>query len=915
MMERVMAQAQAQTCTRCSRVNPGDAVYCYFDGAILGGGNGGKGGPVNIGAQAFPSPFVFPTGQKCLNFDQLALTCQNNWKAALDVLAQGYLESFLGGMGRSDLAGAAREAARFPDRDRGLDQFLGKLPSDVVKPPVLGVEPTEINLGGVKAGEDRTIELRLDNKGMRLIYGSVSSDSVWLAVGDKGNANQKLFQFGDTLSIPVKIRGKHVQARNKQQQGKLTVDTNAGKVDVLVKMDVTVKAFSEGFLAGAKSPRQIAESVKANEKNKDKMKEAATLFESGAIAKWYKENNWTYPVQGPAASGMGAIQQYFEALGLMAPPKVSISERSVSLRGDVGGKAMHQIELKTEEKRPIYAHGVSDQGWLEVKRAQLNGRTATIQLVINKIPDQPGQTLKANVTIKSNGNQRFVVPVSLAVGGQARAAAAAVAGFDFGGGGGGGGMGGGGGANPFATSVGPNAPVISVPRHQRGGVMHLIPFVLLMFGLMGVFGFDMLKWFGVKTPNFGNSDEPPKGFTSGGGDDDLKIDYDPVPKIGISFRPDNQRFGIVMLEEKDPNYPDKFKKLMYMEDGSYNNTCVVIDGAENLFGQAPGDWAKDDKTKKRLNGIETIKGRKWVAAWQYPNQIRVTQTVMIVPNDDTKKLDTALVHYLVENRDNVPHEVGLRIMIDTYIGAEDGVPFAIPGQSDLLTTKKDFQNTKDIPDFIQALERPNLGDPGTTATMVLKFPPDFRLNSTDPALDPIVRMVICRFPGNPEVRWDFTKEAFWDMNDKSKGERNDSCVTLYWPKRKMERKEKRAMAFSYGLGKISGDGMKSNTKLALTYNPKPTAGSEFTITAWVKNPVPNQTVTLELPKEFSFVDPKSDTQGVSAGKTELGSVSWKVKVAKDAKPAFYKVNGTSAGAKATLEIPVRKTSSGTFLAQ
>ena len=116
------------------------------------------------------------------------------------------------------------------------------------------------------------MELKLENQGMRLIYGSVASDSVWLAVGDKGNANQKLFQFGDTLSIPVKIRGKHVQARNKVQQGKLTVDTNAGKVEVTVKMDVPVKAYPGGLFGGAKSPRQVAETVNANQKNKDKMK-------------------------------------------------------------------------------------------------------------------------------------------------------------------------------------------------------------------------------------------------------------------------------------------------------------------------------------------------------------------------------------------------------------------------------------------------------------------------------------------------------------------------------------------------------------------------------------------------------------------------------------------------------------------
>jgi len=37
---------------------------------------------------------------------------------------------------------AAQEAARFPDRDRGLDQLLDKLPTQALPPPKLKVEPT-----------------------------------------------------------------------------------------------------------------------------------------------------------------------------------------------------------------------------------------------------------------------------------------------------------------------------------------------------------------------------------------------------------------------------------------------------------------------------------------------------------------------------------------------------------------------------------------------------------------------------------------------------------------------------------------------------------------------------------------------------------------------------------------------------
>src|SRR3954447_8225186 len=67
----------SQTCTKCSNVNPDDASYCYYDGAVLAG-HSANGGPVNLGSQPFPSPFVFPSGQSCRNFDQLATACQNS---------------------------------------------------------------------------------------------------------------------------------------------------------------------------------------------------------------------------------------------------------------------------------------------------------------------------------------------------------------------------------------------------------------------------------------------------------------------------------------------------------------------------------------------------------------------------------------------------------------------------------------------------------------------------------------------------------------------------------------------------------------------------------------------------------------------------------------------------------------------
>src|SRR5262245_11129959 len=260
-----------QVCSQCRRVNPAEASYCYHDGALLAGHAGRR--RVKQGAQPFPHQFVFPSGIACRNFDQLAMACQQNWSQALELLKQGCLASFLGGLGRADLAMAAQEAARFPDHARGLDQLLAKLPTQVLQPPKLQVEPTDINLGILAMGTDRTIELHLTNLGMRLLYGSAVSDNKWLTLGEEPGSSQKLFQFGADVVIPVQIRGQFLRAGAKAQEGNLVIESNGGSATVRVRADVPVKPFGEGVLAGATSPRQIGEKANANPKA------AATLFE------------------------------------------------------------------------------------------------------------------------------------------------------------------------------------------------------------------------------------------------------------------------------------------------------------------------------------------------------------------------------------------------------------------------------------------------------------------------------------------------------------------------------------------------------------------------------------------------------------------------------------------------------------
>jgi hypothetical protein len=399
-----------QTCRTCSRVNPAEALYCYHDGNSLDG-QGLTRRPLHSGAQPFHSPFVFPSGRACQNFDQLALACQERWTEAVQLLREGYLESFFSGLGRADLALTARAAAQSTNPDRGLDQLLDKLPSRALEPPRLRVIPDGINLGQLQIGQDHHLELRLVNEGMRLLEGSIScEDSFWVSLGPAPGQQWKLFEVRGELTIPVCVRGKQLRAAGRPLESLLVIESNGGDVIVRVRAEVPVTPFPEGVLAGATTPRQLAQ------KAKQAPKEAAVLFEKGAVVGWYQQNGWTYPVQGPPASGLGAVQQFFETLGLTRPPGVEISEGGVYFSGAAGERLEHALEVTTKENRPVYAHATCNQGWLQIGRPRLRGRTAVIPLVVPVVPDYPGALLRAEVLVTANGNQRFTVPVILAVG-------------------------------------------------------------------------------------------------------------------------------------------------------------------------------------------------------------------------------------------------------------------------------------------------------------------------------------------------------------------------------------------------------------------------------------------------------------------------------------------------------------------
>ena len=899
-------------CRQCSRVNPADASFCYWDGAILAGASGG--GPINVGSAPFPSQFIFPGGQICRNFDQLATTCQQHWQSAVDLLKQGFFSSFLGGLGRADLAMAANEAAKYPDADRGLDQLLAKLPTQVLQPPKVKVEPSEINLGQLRMGTDRNIELHLSNQGMRLAYGSIVSDCKWLTFGEGAGAVEKLFQFGADAVIPVHVKGQFLRAGNQPLEGHLVVDSNGGATTVTVRADVPITPFSEGVLAGSLTPRQIAEKARAHPK------EAAAIFERGLVSQWFSKNGWIYPVQGPSVAGLGGVQQFFEALGLAKPPKVELKTPSLQLRGAPGQALSATLEVGTSEKKQVYAFAVSDQIWVVPGNQTKQGKTATmaaIPLTIN-VPATPGQVLQAKITITANGGQKFKVPLSLTVSGSpgdyvqavpmqavpmpatpmpmaqpmsampmavaqpmpaatpimatpmpmAQVMSAEVMP-----------------ASPFAfaeapatvpvppplpmaavmpgappvptynppTPMGRSEPVINIGQEKSEGKpfwFHLIPMGVLTLILLIVMIRDLI------------------GQPSGdAGTNVNSADVDPTPRLALYFDFGNEKginntmnFGLVGVDAVNPKNENP-KRLTYDHRGRTNSTVLSINGMDKMFGNPNlGKWA----TKPSFTKTKTE--QKSTATWTFtPDPIFVTQTVEVIPGEAIefapgvfkRPLNTCLIRYKVENKDAKPHRVGLRVMIDTLIGMNDGTPFTIPGQPGLVATFRDFRTPAEIPDFIQALEEPDIANPGTVVQMNLKL-------SEKLAPD---RVSLTHWPGPNYSGWEVRMENIG----------TDSAIVLYWNPIDMKPGESREMAFSYGLGNLKGG------KLGITVGGTLAVNKEMTVIAYVAEPQAGETATLNLPKGFELLPGSAPTQPVPQaergpdGKTRPSPVTWRVR--------------------------------------
>jgi len=286
-------------------------------------------------------------------------------------------------------------------------------------------------------------------------------------------------------------------------------------------------------------------------------------------------------------------------------------------------------------------------------------------------------------------------------------------------------------------------------------------------------------------------------------------------------------------------------------------TILQVDG-QFVFPGNGGQFEVNNGPLPKTAGGKPRKG--FMSIWKI-NDLRITMTAEVVPTRPAKNgakrlMNSVLVRYQVENKGKQAHKVGLRPYFDTYIIDNDGALFAAPNFPKKILDGIELKD-KQLPDYVQVLQRPNLANPGFVAHLTLNL---------GGGIEKPNRVILTRHGAFKDQ---------WNMQvTQAMG---DSAMAVYWDPKEIKAGGKREMGYAYGEGIAYGPASEGNFNVILGGSFEP--GKVFTVAAMVTDAAPGQSLTLELPDSMERVEGKR-VQPVAASSDDQAQtmVLWKARV-------------------------------------
>jgi hypothetical protein len=345
--------------------------------------------------------------------------------------------------------------------------------------------------------------------------------------------------------------------------------------------------------------------------------------------------------------------------------------------------------------------------------------------------------------------------------------------------------------------------------------------------------------------------------------------------IVTSSNADLGKFAIETTEGSPDSENDNNQPLIYGRPIPWTSyTTLFIDNTPFIFGH------KSKKIERRINkdvlftSIESqITTQNSIISKASVKNITITQTLSFLRNPQTQVEDSALIEYEITNLSEQPHEVGLRMMLDTKLGSNDGAPFRIGSNSitsEVLFNKNDLEN--------YWLTFDSLSSPNVIAQGILKNE-EFEILPPD-------TLILANWGSLVDNPWNFPYEK--DRPFIRKGElEKDTALALYWNPQMIEPNQTLTFKTAYGLGGITLS--PGELSLGITAPAKLYINSkqEILIMGYILNSggfnSRETVVTFNLPEEFEIIKGETTTTLAQLDAGETFQIPLLVKIRPEAK--------------------------------
>jgi len=300
------------------------------------------------------------------------------------------------------------------------------------------------------------------------------------------------------------------------------------------------------------------------------------------------------------------------------------------------------------------------------------------------------------------------------------------------------------------------------------------------------------------------------------------------------------RFSLSTTGGDPKREDDQNKPLLFGQERPRTSyTTIRIDGTDYIFGGPSyrrggidvgfGQLVDGPRIDEDMEAI--------VTSYVFPPQVVVTQVLSFARSTTTGLEDTARIAYQVTNTGDKSVQLGLRIMLDTMLGSNDGAPFRI---EDVAVNSDTFFTKSDMPQFWQAFD--SLIEPAVMAQGTLSG-----ADITTPD-----RVYFSNWGDLTDGPWDFTFYPGRDFTRAGDWEQ-DSAMALYWDPVVLAPGESLEYVTYYGLGGITIAPGELSLGVTAPASVVPSVdGEPFSIVAYIQNTgrfmAQDVEVTLELPQ-------------------------------------------------------------------